>query len=471
MAEPKEFVLHPDGKIVSSGWPAVRDTCAKLGIFFDPWQEEWNRALLAKRPDGLYAMDTGVASICRQAGKTYSVGSVIFADSIINPGTRTAWTAHKFSTARESFDELQSLATLPSMRPHVDPDAIRTGSGNEVIPFRNGSKIMFKSRERGSLRGFTNIRRAVFDEAQILTESPVSDIAPTMLHAKNPQVIYMGTPPKPEDPSEIFTSFRDSALDGSAEPGLLYLEYGADPSCDPSSWEAVEQANPSYPLRVGKRSIKFLRKQLKSDEAWAREGLGVWDAHGSGVVIDPDVWAALADANPPKRTGRPVFAVDVTPGQTHTSIAVAFDRGDGKSHVELAAHRPGTRWAVDKLVELTGSRKGSKVTLDPSGTAGSLLTDLQDAGIDPELVSGREMAQACGNFYDLVVNEGTVTHFGQPQLSSAVNAGRKRNLSEAWAWHRRDTDADISPLVAVTLALHALGKPKEREKVGTATFF
>jgi hypothetical protein len=133
----------------------------------------------------------------RQVGKTYDIGALIFADSIINPGTTTVWTAHRFKVARETFDSLKSMATTPAMLAHVDPDAITTGAGNETIPFRNGSRIVFAARERGAIRGFTKVRRLILDEAQILTESALSDMVPTMNQAENPQIIMMGTPPKP----------------------------------------------------------------------------------------------------------------------------------------------------------------------------------------------------------------------------------------------------------------------------------
>jgi hypothetical protein len=92
--------------------------------------------------------------------------------------------------------------------------------------------------------------------------------------------------------------------------------------------------------------------------------------------------------------------------------------------------------------------------------------------VEPVLVSGREMAQACGAFYTAVTDEEpTVRHLGQPELNAAVGGARKRNLADAWAWHRRDASVDISPLVAATLAVHGVGKkPKKKRKTGRAAF-
>src|SRR4051812_43798243 len=85
LAEARHVVL-PEG-IVSSSFPAVEATCRKLGLYFDSWQSDLNRCILAKDAAGLYAADTVVISIPRQVGKTWDIGALVFADSIIHPGT------------------------------------------------------------------------------------------------------------------------------------------------------------------------------------------------------------------------------------------------------------------------------------------------------------------------------------------------------------------------------------------------
>lgn len=52
---------------------------------------------------------------------------------------------------------------------------------------------------------------------------------------------------------------------------------------------------------------------------------------------------------------------------------------------------------------------------------------------------------------------GTLRHLDDPALNTALAAARKRALGAggAWAWHRKDS-TDITPLVAVTLALWGL---------------
>lgn len=444
--EPRHLIL-PSG-IVSSGWPSVRDTSAQIGILYDDWQQELNRAVLAKDSVGLYAADTVVISICRQAGKTFDVGGLVFADSIINPGTTTVWTAHRFKVSRESFNEMRAWAKRPELTAHIDYDAITTAAGNECIPFRNGSRILFAARERGAIRGFTKVRRLVLDEGQILTEAAMSDLVPTTNQAENPQIIIMGTPPKPSDPGEVFTSLRAQALEGEID-GVLYVEFGADPDVALDDWNAVAQANPSFPKRTTKAAVLRLRKLLTNDDDYRREGLGIWSA-GLQVeqVVPSPAWARCC-VPAAERGDRVAYAIDAAPDGKSAAIAAS----DGLVAAVLE-HAPGTAWVAPMMAELLAKREGP-VFLDPRSPAGALLVDLVEAGVTTTDVSPQQHAQACGGLLAAVTFDGTerrFIHLGQEALDAAVTGATRRVYGDAWAWSRRSSHVDISPLVAVTLA-------------------
>ena len=440
--EPRHLIL-PDG-ITSTGWPACRDTSAQIGLHYDPWQQELNRAILSKRADGFYAADTVVLSVPRQAGKTWDVGGVVFADSIIHPGTTTVWTAHRFKVSRESFDEMRAWARRPELTPHIDYDAITTAAGNECIPFRNGSRILFAARERGAIRGFTKVRRLVLDEAQILTESAMSDLAPTQNQAWNPQIILMGTPPKPTDPGEVFSRLREMALAGELD-GVLYAEFSAEADCDIEAMDSVAQANPSFPDRTTERQIRRLRKLLTNDDDWRREGLGIWDDRLQVErIIPPDDWAACID--PDDRPDRITYAIAVGPDGKAATIAAS----DGRV-VAVLEWNKGSRWLPAKLAEIIADRPGD-VWLDEKSPAGALLPDLEEAGIAWHPITGTGMAQACGGIFTAITEDHTLRHSGQATLDIAVAHATRKNYSGAWVWDARKASVDISPLDAVTIA-------------------
>lgn len=456
LPEARHLVL-PEG-IVATAFPATQATCRKIGLQFDPWQADLNRCILAKDATGAYAADTVAMSIPRQVGKTFDVGALVFADSIINAGTTTVWTAHRFKVARESFNEMRAWAKSPRLKQHIDYDDITTAAGNECIPFRNDSRIVFAARERGAIRGFTKVRRLVLDEAQILAEQALADLVPTMNQAQNPQTILMGTPPKPTDPSEVFTRLRAGALDGS-EAGVLYVELSAPPDCDPDDREAWRIANPSFPSRTPEKAILRLKKLL-SPADFMREALGVWDSARPGSPIAV-TWPGCLDRG--SRVEDPVaLAVDVAPDEAgaYAAVAVGGRRMDGLGHGELIRHQQGTAGLVEFLAGVAVRHGPCVLVLDASGPAGALIPDLNERGFvsDPgpgqwrlHLMGAREYAQACGALASAVKND-EFRHIGQSPLDEAAAIATTRPLADAWAWSRKGVD--ITPLVAVTLARH-----------------
>lgn len=462
--EPRRWVL-PRG-IKSTGWPSIRDTLGKVGVSLDQWQGELVRAMAAKDRHGLFAASIVVIAICRQVGKTFTVGAYVFAQCIIHPGTTVVWTAHRFKVARESFDELKGLASLKAMRAHVDKDAITTAAGNECIPFRNGSRILFAARERGSLRGFTDVRILVIDEGQICTEAAMADMAPTQNHAWNPQTIVMGTPPKPTDPSEVFTAFRAEALSEEGDGDVLYVEYGAEADVDIDDdaqfWAAVEQANPSFPHRTTKRAIRRLRKLLITEGNIRREALGIWDEDATRDLVDMEVWADLED----KPAGRPhpvAFGVSTTQDRRWTHIAVVGRRPDGAIQVQVAKSERGTKWAAAELRRMRVTWQPVGVGVVSDDPAASLIGDLDGKTKRSKVtaLSATAYARACGDFVD-GVEARQVHHAGGQLLSLALEAGRRKAHGNTFVIVDPPDGHDIAPLRAVLAALSVLKTTKPR---------
>ena len=458
LAEARHAVLPSD--IATTAFPSTEATCRQIGIEFDPWQRDLNRPILAKTAEGLYAADTVVMSIPRQVGKTFNVGALVFADAIINPGTTTVWTAHRFKVSRETFNELRGWARNPLLMPYIDYDAITTGAGNETIPFRNGSRIVFAARERGAIRGFTKVRRLILDEAQILTEAAMSDLAPTMNQAVNPQIIMMGTPPRPGDPGEVFTNMRAAALSGKSE-AMLYVEFSADADApvdltEERTWQQVAKANPSFPSRTDKRAIMRLRKLLTNDDDFRREVYGIWDAAKKSSVFPDGLWSAGARDARPSDLAVGALGVAVTRDLTHSAI-VAGARAEDGAWLKVLQHGPGTGWVVD-AGEALQHDTGAPIVIDSRGPGAMLIPTLERAGLNVQVASTSDVLDACAGF-DSLVRDGALFYEKAPELDAAVRGASRRSVGDRWAWGRKESDVDISPLEAGTLAVWAAGEP------------
>jgi len=158
------------------------------------------------------------------------------------------------------------------------------------------------------------------------------------------------------------------------------------------------------------------------------------------------------------------FAVDVTPDRSRSSIAVFSIREDGKEHMELVDHRPGTNWVPSRLLMLRERWDPVAIGIDVVGApAATLLEELKQAGIgkpvDPQrpmrgdlaVPTAAEFAAACAAWTDSV-RQDRARHIDQTELNTAVAGARSRPLVDAYAWKRTASSVDISPLVAVTLA-------------------
>lgn len=445
LSDVARHVVQPAG-IVSTGWPAVRDTCAELGLKFDVWQDGAGRLIVAKRSDGQYASDTVVISIPRQVGKTYLVGAIVFALCIIFPGLTVVWTAHRFKTAKETFLSMEGMARRKKVAPHV-ADVYR-GAGDQAVLFTNGSRVLFGARERGFGRGFADVGVLVLDEAQILTESAMEDMTPATNVATNPLIILTGTPPRPKDPGEVFTLMRQEALDGESE-GSLYIEFSADPDADPADRSQWRKANPSFPRRTPERSILRMKKNL-GEASFRREALGIWDEFSAHKrVVTAQRWSGLVDAGPEDGARPDALAVDASHGRQF-SVAACW-KGDEGAHAE-EVWKGGDedevgRWLLDRT-----SRR-MPIVVDHYSPAASLVPKLRAAGRTVKVTSGPDMAKACGLWMG-EVEAGRLTHAGQQSVNDALEGARKRSVGSAggWGWDRRDETAEIHPLVAHTLA-------------------
>src|SRR5262249_58987481 len=69
------------------------------------------------------------------------------------------------------------------------------------------------------------------------------------------------------------------------------------------------------------------------------------------------------------------FAVDITPDRSMTAIAVCGTLPGGKWLAQVADHRAGTTWAVDRLAGMAQEHRPCAVVLDKRAPAGPLLDD------------------------------------------------------------------------------------------------
>ena len=472
-------ILHAPPRASSAGLEAV-ELAELAGLHLDPWQQLVLHEALGEQPDGQWSAFEVALIVPRQNGKGSILEARELAGLFVLGERLIIHTAHLFPTAQEAFRRILDLIEdTPDLDRRVAK--VSRSHGDEGIELKSGQRLLFKARSRGGGRGFTG-DCVILDEAFELPVAAHGALLPTLSARPNPQVWYASSAvnQRLHPHGMVLSQVRRRALQGS-DPSLCLAEWSVDPDVylaspleaqrDRRLWA---QANPGLAVRITEEHVERERAAMDM-ETFAVERLGVGDwpnpDESAQHVIDLEVWGQLADplsasskAAPGKRIEGPVaFALDMNPERTWTSIGMAGRRQDGLRHVQLVDHREGARWAVGRIVELTGRFDTCVVMVDSHSPAAALVPELVEAGLTVRRSDGAgllvtsalgDMVQACGGLYDDVLS-GRLRHRDDPALQDALRAAKKKDRGDAWTWSRQAL-ADISPLVAVTLARHGL---------------
>ena len=475
LSEVARHLIMPDG-IVSSDFPLLAPQIERMGTPLDRWQQGLCQAILAKRENGQYACGIGgaITSIPRQVGKTYTIGVLIFALCAMNPNMLVLWSAHRARTHQETFKSMDTMSKRPGVAPYVR--RVLTGAGTEAVEFANGSRILFGARENGFGRGFAKVDVLVLDEAQILTEKAMEDMVPATNAAPNGLVLMMGTPPRPGDPGEVFTSRRLDALSGD-DTDTLYVEFSADKKANPDDREQWKKANPSFPGRTTETAFLRMKKLLGSVESFLREALGIWDEEQLGKkAVQSDVWASrVGSVDDLGVAGRRVIGVRFTPDGSSVAVAGAV-RPDDESLpfvVEAIEQRPtsdGTQWLVDFLVERHADL--AQIVVDGKSGVGYLVNALRAEKVSAKciLTPSVDDVTAAHSMMDSAIKNGGLVHSGQQELDDQVVAALKRQIGTAggFGWEAPE-GGSVALFEAVTLA-HWGARVTRRRPGRKATF-
>jgi hypothetical protein len=436
--------LHlPDGELGEAADEAV-EFAELAGFVLDDWQQQVLRWSLMESGPQWAAREVGVI-VPRQNGK----GTILEARQVVGlfllSEQLQIHTAHEFKTCYEHFRRVVDVVeNCADLRKQVK--IIRTGAGDQAIELKNGSRIRFLARSRSSGRGFSG-DTIYLDEAFELSDATIGALLPALSAKANPQLWLTSSAPHAD--STVLHRLRNRGHAGD-DPHLLFCEWGNEPDVDPADPQAWRQANPGLGIRILPESVDAELRAMAPEE-FARERLGVPDMpDGTDGLINMAQWSSLVDEQS-QISGPVQIALELSPDRRFASFAAAGRRSDGLMHVELVDRFAGTAGVVGRAVELF-TRWRSPIIVDPAGPAGSLISLLVEAGVEVHETTVRELTQSVGVFVD-VVAQGELRHLGQGPLDAAVAAVRRRTVGDAWAWARASGAADVTPLVAGTLAL------------------
>jgi phage terminase large subunit-like protein len=338
--------------------------------------------------------------------------------------------------------------------------AVRLQSGDEHIKFSSGSMLMCVPTTDKAGHSKT-LDMPIQDEAWALVDFRMDQaLRPPMVTRPQPQ---FWIPSTAGHAGSLYLRKKvdegRAAVEADTGRGTAYFEWSADEDADPEDpatwWSCMPALGFTQTEEAIQAELDGMRQQMPE---FRRAYLNQWVDEIVESVIPLAWWRARHD--PASRMdGKPVLVVDVSPDRSTAAIvaAGASTTRPGAVHIEIVNHGASTDWCVPRLLELWRRWEPRAIVFDGFGGAKTFEQPLRDAGVPEKTIvkaSTGDLVTACGGIYD-AARDGGVVHTGDPRLEAALRGAATRTLQDAWAWKRRTSTSDITPLVAATLAVWA----------------
>ena len=452
----------------TSGLPSLACTdgeaAARLAAAFFGEPLEWQRfildVLLARDERDKYAASAVGVSVPRQNGKSWVIRARCFY-GLITSGERILFTCQHGDTADEMFKDLaDAFEDEDNVELHALLRAVRKTNGQQAIYLKNGGFIRFTTRTNSLARGKT-YDVIIYDEAQELTVSQQSASLPTISAGplKNPQTIYLGTPPDPTCAGTVFRDMHERVHAGRST--MTWLEWAAefehvpDPE-DVSDEAAWFETNPSLVERIPLSTVRDEAASMPPD-AFARERLGWWcgAVDAAERVIDAAAWAACARKGGDPADGLTCAAVKFAPDGSVAALATCVKPAEGAPFVRVIdvkalhdATQPFAEWLTARKDDIAA------VALDGRHGVAAIKARLTSLGMPPRAIveaSTRDAVAANSMFCDAVTG-GDVAHGAQPSLDDSATKTAKRKIGADGFGFESTEDGEAALVEAAALA-------------------
>lgn len=411
---------------------------------------------------GLLAYPLVIVTISRQTGKTtlsfsFELDRCIHSDEWGGPqrvvySAQTGWDARK-KLIEDQVPVLEASPLLGFVK------RIYRGTGNEAITFKTGSRLDLMSGDKGAGHG-RSVDQGIIDEAfDDIDDRREQAIVPAMRSRPNAQRLVTSTAGTDESVylQRLVRLGRKAAEEGKSE-GIAYFEWSVPKEDDPD-YEGLAWDDPATWRRyvpaldeTAERAMIHALETMKESE-FRRAYLNQWTTLGTDRVIPADEWDAVCERDAkPKNPIR--LALEVNEDRSLGSLAAV---GDGVG--ELVDTFDGMGRVVARCVEVAKKQK-AQLVVDNTGPAVTLADEIEAKGVKVQRCTGPEVAVATGRFYD-AVKDRTITVRASGLLDVAAAAARKKSLGDRFVWNRTSASADVTPIIALTLAFGAPVKARK----------
>ena len=420
----------------------------KTGRKAQKWQKDLICAIMGQNRKGLWTHQKFGYSVPRRNGKTEDV---LMRElwGLMN-GERILHTAHRTTTSHATWEKLCSLLAKTGLTEKEDYRTIKQ-FGLERIEMLDGSEAVICFRTRSSKGGLgEGYDLLVIDEAQEYTLDQETALKYIVTDSRNPQTIFLGTPPTVVSAGTVFQKYREDTLAGrNRDSG--WAEWSVDRQGDPNDRELWYEANPSLGTIFTERAVQA---EIGPDVIdFNIQRLGLWLSYNQKSAIAPAQWNALTEGTLPELTG-PLFAgVKYGKDGESASLGVAVRTKDGRIFVECIDCRP-VRAGNDWILGFLERAQPEKVMVDGAGQQQLLRDAMKSARLrEPLLPTVKEIIEMNAAF-EQSIEAGMLCHAGQPALVQAATNCDKRPIGSngGFGYKALREDVEIGLLDSVILA-------------------
>lgn len=444
-----------------------------MGISLLPQGIQVAQLLEAKNEKGLPLFPEVVIQMGRRATKTSSIQATLLGRCFSIPGYRIISTAQTGTLSQQFLAELGSQLEAAYPDETTRPFRFYKSNGSIRIVWDNGSQWRAVKPQASAFRG-SYADCILMDEAgeydAKMTEDLLAGAMPVLATRPSAQLIVTGTPPKTRE--GLLWQYLQAGRKGTEDLGILDYSMRPDQDAtDEALWEAV------YPgLSSGLVPIKFLRKALETQGllSFSREFLCLDPVASSLRAIPEEDWLA---GQVPELLELPKdnFSVsfDITQDGSAGALAIAWYSPEGIPSVQILEHKAGYSWMPAYIGKLLTDNRGVEIGFDAIGNNLSVNQTIQRMrGVPKNNLRAMTMKEVAAGVSLLTshVSDHALVHAKDASLDKAAEEVAFRYSGDSRLFGRRQSSADISPLVAASNALYiAAGKrhqePKKRRGV------
>lgn len=427
------------------------------GIELDEWQRWLLNHILERYPDGhelagQLRYRAVVVSMGRQNGKSLISACLSLWGMLMQypTGSSVISLASSIDQARIIYNRVLYVV---QNNPFLSKRFKKASESRGIVTADGSGRYDVKPAKEGALQGIP-MTLCLFDELHLAKEG-MWTAAKTATRSFDDGIVIGITTAGDQTSQTLLDLYKQGQKAAAGDPeeerfGFFLWEAPQHAKTDDP--EAIKQANPA--VACGRIPIDRVLTDIRGlpEHEVRRYTLNQFISGGQLSWIPSDVFRKAGTKSQAEQRGG-IFAVDITRGWEHATIAYANQVGD-EHHSELVQTFVNTneQQLYNRLTELYEKYAPRAIALDDRTLPG-LGKRLKLSGIPTWQLWTKEVSAACSVVYALF-GTGKAKHNNDPLLIAQSSNGIAKYSGESWLISRKESLGEIDSLMATIFALY-----------------